>query len=297
MAVKTKASASGKKSHKLSKHEWAQQARLLPAYIPLVLWLVFCVFAIGWLFAASLSTSREVFSDSVLHSGLHFENYVKAWRSNNVSRYFLHSLVYSTVPCAVLILLGAPAAYVLAKKQFKLRKAIITTFLVGMAVPGTMVLIPWYSLLIRWNMVGQLSTLLLIYCVSGVSGTVFFLVSFFSSVPSSLEEAAMIDGCTPYQAFWKIMFHMAQPGVITITIFNFLGYWNEYFLALIFANSSESVRSLAVGLQNMINSMRFTGDYASLYAAILIVFLPTFILYLFLSDKIIAGVTGGAVKG
>lgn len=282
---------------KLTRHEWMQQLRLLPAYIPLVLWLAFCLFAIGWLFAASLSTSREVFSDQVLASGLHFENYAKAWKSNNVSRYFLHSLLYATVPCVVLVLLGAPAAYVLAKKRFKLRKAIITTFLVGMAVPGTMVLIPWYSLLVRMDLVGKLPTLLVIYCVSGVSGTVFFLVSFFSNVPVSLEEAALIDGCTPYQAFWKIMFHMAQPGIITITIFNFLSYWNEYFLALIFANSSESVRSLAVGLQNMVNSMRFTGDYAALYAAILIVFLPTFILYIFLSDKIIAGVTGGAVKG
>lgn len=286
-----------KRFRRLSHHEWMQQLRLLPAYIPLVLWLAFCVFAIGWLFAASLSTSREVFSDQVLASGLHFENYAKAWKSNNVSRYFLHSLLYATVPCVVLVLLGAPAAYVLAKKRFKLRKAIITTFLVGMAVPGTMVLIPWYSLLVRMDLVGKLPTLLVIYCVSGVSGTVFFLVSFFSNVPVSLEEAALIDGCTPYQAFWKIMFHMAQPGIITITIFNFLSYWNEYFLALIFANSSESVRSLAVGLQNMVNSMRFTGDYAALYAAILIVFLPTFILYIFLSDKIIAGVTGGAVKG
>lgn len=90
---------------------------------------------------------------------------------------------------------------------------------------------------------------------------------------------------------------MAQPGIITVTIFNFLTIWNEYFMALVFGNSDDSVRSLGVGLQNMINSMRFTGDYAGLYAAIVIVFLPTFFLYLFLSDKIIAGVTGGAVKG
>ena len=286
-----------RKFHKLTKHEWAQQARLIPAYIPLVLWLVFCVFAIGWLFAASLSTSREVFSDSLLKSGLQFKNYAKAWKSNNVSRYFLHSLVYSTIPCIVVILLGCPAAYVLSKKEFKLRKAIITMFIIGMAVPGTMVLIPWYSILVKLGLVGKLPTLIAIYCISGVSGTTFFMLSFFSTVPTSLEEAALIDGCTPMQAFWKIMFHMAQPGIITVTIFNFLGWWNEYFLALIFANSSEAVRSLAVGLQNMVNSMRFTGDYAALYAAILIVFLPTFILYIFLSDKIIAGVTGGAVKG
>ena len=93
------------------------------------------------------------------------------------------------------------------------------------------------------------------------------------------------------------MFPMAQPGIITVTIFNFLAIWNEYFMSLIFGNSDNSVRSLAVGLQNMINTMRYTGDYAGLYAAIIIVFMPTFIIYLLLSDKIIAGVTGGAVKG
>ena len=127
--------------------------------------------------------------------------------------------------------------------------------------------------------------------------TVYFLISFFSSVPSALEEAALIDGCTPYKAFWKVMFPMAQPGIITVTIFNFLAIWNEYFMSLIFGNSDNSVRSLAVGLQNMINTMRYTGDYAGLFAAIIIVFMPTFIIYLLLSDKIIAGVTGGAVKG
>ncbi len=296
MALLTKESTSKKTFRKLSKHEWAMQVRLIPAYIPLVLWLAFSVFAIGWLLLASLSTSREVFGDNLMASGLHFENYVKAWKSNNVSRYFLHSIIYSSIPCVVLVFFGAPAAYVLAKKEFKMRKFIVTSFIVGMAVPGTMVLIPWYSILVKLDLVGKLPTMIVIYCM-GISGTVFFLMQFFSTVPTSLEEAALIDGCTPYQAFWKIMFHMAQPGVITVTIFNFLGFWNEYFLALIFANSGENVRSLAVGLQNMINSMRFTGDYAALYAAILIVFLPTFILYLFLSDKIVAGVTGGAVKG
>lgn len=292
-----KDSASPKKHVLMSRHEWANQVRLLPAYIPLVLWLVFCVFAIGWLIIASLSTSREVFSDALLKSGFHFENYRKAWISNNVSRYFFNSLIYSSVSCAALIFIGCPAAYVLAKKEFHGRKLIMSLFLVGMAVPGMMVLIPMYSVLVQLDMIGHLYTMLILYILSGVSYTTFFMVSFFSSVPSALEEAAMIDGCTPYKAFWKIMFHMAQPGMITVTIFNFLGFWNEYFLALIFANTGDNVRSLAVGLQNMVNSMRFTGDYASLYAAILIVFLPTFILYIFLSDKIIAGVTGGAVKG
>lgn len=265
--------------------------------IPLYLWLIFCIFAIGWLFAASLSTTREIFSHNLLKSGLHFENYIKAWKNNNIARYFLNSLIYSSTSCFFIILIAAPAAYVIAKKNFIGRNLSRSLFVIGMSIPSMMIIIPMYGVLIRLNMVGHLYTMIMLYVTMYVPPTVFFLLGFFSSVPSTLEDAAMMDGCTPSQAFWKIMFHMAQPGIITITIFNFLGIWNEYFMALVFGNSDDRVRSLAVGLQNMINSMRFTGDYAGLFAAIIIVFLPTFILYLFLSDKIVSGVTGGAVKG
>ncbi len=277
--------------------EMKKQMKLLPAYIPLVLWLLFCVFTVGWLFCASLSTTREIYSGNLLQSGLHFENYVKAWVNNDIARYFINSAIYATVSCVFIILIAAPAAYVIAKRTFRFKGLVKSLFVIGMSIPSIMLVIPMYSVLVRLGMVGHMYTMIMLYVAMAIPYTVYFLISFFSSVPSALEEAALIDGCTPYKAFWKVMFPMAQPGIITVTIFNFLGVWNEYFMSLIFGNSDSSVRSLAVGLQNMINSMRFTGDYAGLYAAIIIVFLPTFIIYLFLSDKIIAGVTGGAVKG
>ena len=92
------------------------------------------------------------------------------------------------------------------------------------------------------------------------------------------------------------MFPLAQPGIITVSIFNFITVWNEYFMSLIFANKT-AVRPVAVGLYNMISAMRYTGDWGGMFASVVIVFLPTFILYLFLSEKIIRGVTGGAIKG
>ena len=277
--------------------EMKKQIKLLPAYIPLVLWLVFCLFTVGWLFCASVSTTKEIFSGELLKSGLHFENYVKAWVNNHIARYFMNSVIYATVSCIFIVLIASPAAYVIAKRQFKFRGFVKALFVIGMSIPGIMLVIPMYSVLMRLGMVGRKSTMILLYVSMSIPYTVYFLISFFSSVPSALEEAALLDGCTPYQAFWKVMFPMAQPGIITVTIFNFLAVWNEYFMSLIFGNSDNSVRSLAVGLQNMINTMRYTGDYAGLFAAIIIVFMPTFIIYLLLSDKIIAGVTGGAVKG
>jgi N-acetylglucosamine transport system permease protein len=122
------------------------------------------------------------------------------------------------------------------------------------------------------------------------------LTAFFSTLPKELEDSALIDGCSLYQAFWRIMLPLAQPGIITVGIFNFMAIWNEYFMALIFANKTE-LRTLAVGLQFTIQSMRYVGDWAGLFAAVIIVFLPTFILYILLSQKIIAGITGGAIKG
>ena len=99
------------------------------------------------------------------------------------------------------------------------------------------------------------------------------------------------------KAMWKVMIPMASPGIITVTIFNFMNIWNEYFMALIFANGNDKIRTLSMGLQNMITSMKYTGDWAGLFAGVIIVLVPTLILYLLLSEKIVAGITGGAVKG
>ena len=116
------------------------------------------------------------------------------------------------------------------------------------------------------------------------------------SLSRSYEEAAAIDGCTPAKTFWQIMLPLVQPALVTVTIFNFLSVWNEFFMALIFATSTE-MTPVGVGLLQIVNGMKYTSDYGGLFAAVIIVFLPTFLLYIFLSEKIIAGVTGGGVKG
>lgn len=98
------------------------------------------------------------------------------------------------------------------------------------------------------------------------------------------------------KTFWVIMLPLVQPGIITVSIFNFLAVWNEYFMALIFAGSDE-LKNVGIGLFNMVSAMKSVGDLGGLFAAVIIVFMPTFLLYIFLSEKIIAGVTAGGVKG
>ncbi len=266
-------------------------------YIPLVLWVAFFAAAFGWIFFASFSTTREIFSGDLLSSGIHTENYANVWRDFNVAGYFLNSLTTTGVSCVLIILISAPAAYVLAKNKFVGSRMTFNSFVVGMSVPQVMLIIPLYCWFIRADMVGRLDTLIILYTTLNVPYTVYFLTAFFTTVPTALAEAAMIDGCTQSKALWKIMIPMASPGIITVTIFNFMNIWNEYFIALIFANGNDQIRTLSMGLQSMITAMTYTGNWAGLFAAVMIVFLPTFILYLFLSDKIVAGITGGGVKG
>lgn len=286
---------------KVKKVNWKKELKLAPGYIILIIWVLFTFRLLGWVLGASLSTTPEIFKGNALkfETGLHFENYVKAWSGSNVSEFFMNSLVYATVSCVALILICAPAAYVLSRYSFKLNKLIQTGFASAMGVPAVMVILPLFSLIAGMGILNNTTlnriTLILLYIGINVPYTTIFLMTFFSNISRTYEEAAAIDGCPPMKTFWKIMFPMAQTGLVTVTIFNFINVWNEYFLSLIFA-SSDKLRSVAVGLYGMINSMKYTGDWAGMFAAVVIVFLPTFILYIFLSEKIIGGVTGG-IKG
>lgn len=272
-----------------------KELAMLPGYVMLTLWCLFTFVVIGWIFIASLSTTKEIFTNQMLSSGLHFENYMKALINHNVARYFGNSLIYTTISCIGVILIGTPCAYVFARFDFKGSKLIQNAFISALGIPAIMVILPLFSVIAGMDLTNSRSVLIFLYICMNVPFTIFFLTSFFVNLPSSLEEAASIDGCGPMKTFWTIMFPLAQPGIITVSIFNFITIWNEYFMALIFANNSE-LRPVAVGLFSMVQSMRYTGDWAGMFAAVIIVFLPTFLLYIFLSEKIIAGVTGGAVK-
>lgn len=288
-------------SSRLSGH-LAREMRLLPGYILVIIWVCFTFALLGWVLCASLSTTQEIFAAQVgkFPTGLHFENFAKAWGSQNVSRIFGNSLVYSLISCAVLIVICAPCAYVLSRFKFFGNAAIQSGFVAAMGVPVAMIVLPLFCVIAQLHLVdnGIRNRLVLIFLYIGINVpyTTIFLLNFFANLSRSFEEAAEIDGCPPTKIFWKIMFPMAQPGLITVTIFNFINIWNEYFLSLIFANS-DKMRPVAVGLYSMINSMKYTGDWSGMFAAVVIVFLPTFLLYVFLSEKIIAGVTAGGVKG
>ncbi len=276
---------------------WRKEASLLPGYIIVLVWIIFTAAFLLWILGASLSTSREIFSGSVFkfESGLHFENYANAWKAQNVSVFFANSLLYAITACVGVILISAPAAYVLSRFEFLGNKVMKSSLIVAMSIPAVMIIMPIFSLSTKWNLKGRI-LLILLYIFLNVPYTTTYLLNFFATLSRTYEEAAAIDGCPPAKTFWVIMLPLVQPALITVTIFNFLGVWNEFFMALIFA-SSERMTPVGVGLLQIVNSMKYTGDYGGLFAAVVIVFLPTFLLYIFLSEKIIAGVTGGGIKG
>lgn len=281
---------------------WQRELRLAPGYLILIIWILFTVVLLGWVLAASLSTTKDIFAGKALAfpTGFHFENYVKAWTNSQVSVIFSNSLFYSVISCTALILICAPAAYALSRFEFLANKVIQTGFVSAMGVPVVMIILPLFGLVASLDLLNNIFTnravMIFLYIGINIPYTTIFLMTFFANISRAFEEAAAIDGCPPTKTFWLIMLPMAQPGIITVTIFNFINIWNEYFMSLIFANS-DKLRPVAVGLYSMINSMKYTGDWAGMFAAVVIVFLPTFILYIFLSEKIIAGVTGGGVKG
>ena len=267
-------------------------------YILVLAWVLFTFVLIGWVFFASLSSSSEIFSDHMFkfESGLHFENYVKAWKTQRVSVFFMNSLLYTVVSCTAIIIIASPAAYALARYRFRGSMLIQNMFAAALGIPVIMIIMPLFGIVSVLHLTNNRFVLMFLYTAINVPFAVFFMLAFFRNLSFTYEEAAAIDGCPPIGTFWKIMLPLAQPGLVTLTIFNFITIWNEYFMSLIFANRTN-VRPVAVGLYNMIQSMRYTGDWGGMFASVVIVFLPTFVLYIFLSDKIIKGVTAGAIKG
>lgn len=276
---------------------WKKEVRLLPGYLIVCAWVAFTAIMLFWILGASLSTSREIFTGAVLEfkTGLHWENYVTAWKTQNVSIFFGNSLLYATISCVGVLVISAPAAYVLSRWKFVGSKALRIALVIAMSVPAIMIIMPLYSLAVQWGIKGRI-LLIALYIMLQVPYTTIYMLDFFATLSKSYEEAAYLDGCSAIGTFWKIMLPLVQPAVITVSIFNFLSVWNEFFMALIFT-TSESMTPVGVGLLQIVNAMKYSGNYGGMFAAVLIVFLPTFLLYIFMSEKIIAGVTGGGVKG
>lgn len=195
---------------------------LLPGYIIVILWTAFIFCMIGWIILASLSTTKEIFTGSLLTSGLHFENYTKALFTNKAALNLLNSVIYTVPSCILIIVVCAPAAYCMSRFKFRGAGLVQALIIIGLAIPHIMIVMPLFSVVSALNLSGTHFTLIFLYTACSVPYTTFFLLTFFKGISTSFEEAAAIDGCGPIQCFWKIMFPLAQPAIVTVSILDCL---------------------------------------------------------------------------
>ena len=266
-------------------------------YTILILWCAFSILSLVWIAFTSLKTNNEMY-DSVWGApkSINFDNYLNAWNKVNLKRYFLNSLFITFTSIILSIFICTPAAHVLSRIRFKGRNILNIYFIIGIAIPYHLLIIPLFKMFSKVGLNNNLFAMIIIYVSLTTPFTVFLLSGFLKSIPSELEEAARIDGCSQFGTFWKIIFPIAQPGILTASIFNFVFIWNEFLIAYVFLYS-ENNYTLSLGLMSLQSATQITGDFVTLFASIVIVMLPTFVMFIILSERMISGITMGAVKG
>lgn len=272
------------------------QWRQIPSYLFLAAWSIFTICALSWVVLASVKTNREVFREPfTVPTEPQFVNYDRVWSNSQVGQAFANSLI--TVGASVILILAvsAPAAYILSRAEFKGRGLLTMVYIAGIGIPYPLLFIPLFALLAGLRLNNSIPGLVLIYVSLSIPFTVYILTGFFSTLPQELEDAAVIDGATDFQVFSRVMLPLAAPGLLTATIFNFIGLWNEFQLALIFIQEPD-LRPLSLSLYTLKNSMTYSGDWAGLFAGVVIVVVPTVILFVILSERMISGMTLGSVK-
>lgn len=270
-------------------------ASRLVTYLIMAVMLVTTLYPLLWMFFGSLKTGSEFYTN-IWGFPAHpdFGNFVRAWNDAGLGRKFLNSLIVTIGTLILVLPITSMAGYALARLRFPGSRAIYIFLLLGIMVPGGIIAIPEFSVLVSMHLLNTLQGLVLIYAAQNVPLGIFLMYSFFAAIPEELEEAALVDGCTPIGAFFRVVLPLTGPGLATQVILAGTGVWNEYFMASILIHS-ENLETLPLGL------VVFTGKYGTnfpeLFAALLIVTLPMLILYLGAQRQFIGGLAAGAVKG
>ena len=261
---------------------------------------VFALLIVGplvWILVSSVKTGFEIVGHPwALPTKLQWVNYSNAWQEAGIGVDFLNSLVVTLATLAILLPTGAMAAYIFAKYSFKGSNLLFGTFLGGMMFPNFLVIVPLFFLLRSFSILDTRTGLVAVYVAYSLSFTIFVLTGFFQSLPGELGEAAMMDGCTHSGTFWKIMLPLARPGMLVVGIFNAIGLWNEYGLALVLVPSPEN-HTLPLGIANLTMTQQYQSDWGALFAGLVIVMVPVLAVYWCFREKIHETMLAGALKG
>ncbi|MCL8026675.1 carbohydrate ABC transporter permease [Nocardioides bruguierae] len=269
----------------------------LPARLLVAIMLVAVVYPLVWMFLGSLKTQEEFLNNSAwsLPQEWVWSNYASAWTDGNLATYVRNSVITVFPALAVIVVAGTAAGFALEVMVWKGRNTVLLMFLLGIMVPAQMILLPLFTAYFEIGITGTLWPLFITYCAIGLPLTVFMMATYFRAVPREIFEAAVLDGASIYKAFLLVGFPMVRNAVVTVALVQFFFIWNDLLIALTFT-SSDDLRTIQAGLLN------FTGEfgqtqYGPLFAAICINVFGTLALYLFLNQKVMKGMAGGAVKG
>ncbi|WUJ12294.1 carbohydrate ABC transporter permease [Actinoplanes sp. NBC_00393] len=271
----------------------------LLSHLFLTFWALITTLPLVWAVLSSFKSDEEILTSPwSLPSSLRWENWARAWSEAHIGRYFLNSAIVVTGALTLTMLLGAMAAYILARYPFRGSRIIYYAFVGGMMFPVFLALVPLFFVVRNLGLLGTLPGLTLVYAAYSLPFTVFFLTAFFRTLPTTVAEAAMVDGCGHYRLFFQVMLPMARPGLVSVGIFNFLFQWNQYVLPIVLmqGEGAEKKWVLAQGLTALAVNEGYRGDFSGLFAGMTIAMLPVIAGYLLFHRQVQSGLAAGQLR-
>lgn len=268
---------------------------LVLKYLALGLFTILCLYPIVWLFLSSFKTNQELYTNPWgLPASFMPDNYIQAITEGHILQYFGNSVIIAVSAVLVAVVLSSMASYAITRMDWKLSKLTLSVFLLGMMIPVYAMIVPLFSM---FNKMGLLNTRLAViipHIAISFPMAIFIMSGFMGSIPRELEEAAVVDGCTIYQIFFKIIMPISRSSIVTVAVVTFINIWNDLLLPQIFLTDSSKM-TLPVGLTEF--QGRYATNYVAMIAAVLITIVPSIIVYIWLHKHIMEGMVAGAVKG
>jgi ABC-type glycerol-3-phosphate transport system permease component len=290
------------RAHPVPRRNPSWRSAFRPGRLLLYVFLVsYCLTSVGaflWIASISLKSNPEFFATSPwsVPKSPSLENYREAWTTAKIGTFVLNSAIVTAVSVGVTLVVSSMAAYVLSRVQFRGSNALTTFFLLGLMIPGFLVIVPLYFLLRDLHLLGSLYGLIIVYIATQIPFSIYVLTGFFRTLPQELEEAAFVDGASALTVFARIMLPLAGPGIASVALLNGLAIWNEFFFALVFL-SDESKLTLPVGLYRLSINAEYSAQWTPLFAGLVLAMIPVLVVFGVAQERITRGLTLGAVKG
>ena len=273
-----------------------RRAASLLRYLCIAMICTLCLIPFLVLLILSLNTPKRVFYEgNILIPDFYFYNYVEGWIKSNIGTAMVNSAIITILAISVIILLGAMAAYTIARFNYRFNKLIFGILISCMMIPGIINTVPLYTLMIDIKAINTLWGMALVCATIALPQSVFVFHGYIRSLPREIEESAIIDGCSWFSSFWRIIFPLLKPSISAIVILNGFGIWNNYSQAVFFLQDSRKhnvPQALSVYFQ------QFAGAKWNLMAATAVIaIVPVILAFLLFQKNLIKGLTDGALKG